>query len=308
VDLNRRLDAAVDHAGEEASRRLAADPTPKDDRDVVGPAQRELVADRLLEPGPAGLGAVEDPGVGQFELAEGELVAVAQPAVGRGERRGQPGLPATEEALHVARRQAARDRGQRLGVVGRAEAVVERLEADAGLLRLALGPLVAVEADPDGKRRVGHRLDERRPPVPVAQVEVVVIDEHRLAAEGEVRVAVRPAVTPAAPGRGLLLGDADHHDPEAPLALGPLEVGARQILLRGALPKTQQWDLVVFREALDLLHVTAPDLAEQRRRGNRVAAIEQKAHHLPLAHQPRHIPLQEQAVDRAHPQRHVVAQ
>ena len=73
----------------------------EDDRDAVRAAERELVAQRLLEPLAARQRAVEHPGVGELELAEGELVAVAAPAVLGGEGRGQPRQPAAEEALDL---------------------------------------------------------------------------------------------------------------------------------------------------------------------------------------------------------------
>jgi len=103
---------------------LRADPAPEHDRDVVG-AQRELVADRLLEPAAARLPAVEDSSVGELELAEGELVAVASLAVFGGQRRGQDPLPAAEEAPDVAGREPGADRGQCFAVRAGAEAVIE---------------------------------------------------------------------------------------------------------------------------------------------------------------------------------------
>jgi hypothetical protein len=135
-----------------------------------------------------------------------------------------------------------------------------------------------------------------------------VVDEHRLTAEAEVRMAVGAAVAPAAPGRGPLLRRADHDDAGAPLALGALEVGTRHLLLGLALAKAHHRDASIGGEALDRLHVTAPDLAEQRRRRDLVALIEQEAHDHPLGHQPRHVTLQEQAVDRAHLQGDVVCE
>jgi hypothetical protein len=86
VDLQRRLDAGGDHAGVEAARGLARDAPAEHDRDPVGAPQRELVAQRLFEPLAARQRPVEDPGVGQLELAEGELVAVAAAALGGVER------------------------------------------------------------------------------------------------------------------------------------------------------------------------------------------------------------------------------
>ena len=76
--------------------------------------------------------AVEDPRVGDLELAEGELVAVAGGTVGRREGRRQAGLPAGEEALHGTRPQAVADALEGGRVVARAEAVVEGDIADAG--------------------------------------------------------------------------------------------------------------------------------------------------------------------------------
>ena len=77
---------------------------------MVGAPKRELVAERLLKPRPAGLRAVKDARVGELELAEGERVAVAAAPVGGREGRGQARLPAAQEGLDVARRQGRADR------------------------------------------------------------------------------------------------------------------------------------------------------------------------------------------------------
>jgi hypothetical protein len=109
VHLERGLDAAGDDLGVEAPRGAARDPAVEHDRHLVGAAEGELVAQELLEPGPAGLGAVEHPGVGELELAEGEQVAVAAAAILRREGRRQARLPAAQEALDVPDREARRD-------------------------------------------------------------------------------------------------------------------------------------------------------------------------------------------------------
>jgi hypothetical protein len=54
---------------------------------------------------------------------------------------------------------------------------------------------------------------------------------------------------------------------------------------------------------LDRRDITSADLAKQRRRGDRRATVEQKTHEQTLAHQPRHVRLQVDAIDRAHPKR-----
>jgi hypothetical protein len=50
-------------------------------------------------------------------------------------------------------------------------------------------------------------------------------------------------------------------------------------------------------EAFDPFPELPADLAQHRRRWDRVAAVEQEAHHLPLAHQLRHVALKEHAVN-----------
>ena len=122
------------------------------------------------------------------------------------------------------------------------------------------------------------------------------------------RVAVRAAVPPASPRRGALLRDADHHHPEAPLALGRLEVLAGDVLLDIPLHKADHRNLVLGDEPLDRLDVLAADPPQHRRRGNRKAAIQEKPDHLKLRLQPRHIPLKEQPVDRPNLERDVIGE
>src|SRR5262249_13667683 len=222
----------------------------EDERDVVGTAERELVADHALKPGPACLRAVENARVGELDLTERELVAVAGLAVCVRERARQQPLVAPEERPHLALRKARADRGQRVTVGAGAETVVERLERQARLLGLPLCPLVPVEAQPEREGSVGAGLDERRPPLAVADVEVVVVDEHALAAEAEVRMAVAAALPPAAPGRRLLLRDPDQDDAEAALADGRRQIRTHALLLRLAPIETDDWNRVLGRETL----------------------------------------------------------
>src|SRR5450631_2664784 len=81
---------------------------------------------------------------------------------------------------------------------------------------LALGPLMAVQIHPHRVWGVRVGLDERRPPVGIEDVLVVVVDEHGLTIELEMRVRVIPAIPPTAPRERLLLRDAEHHHPERP--------------------------------------------------------------------------------------------
>lgn len=235
MDLQAHLVAAVEDARPEAARRAGDHLAGEDDGDVVGAAERELVAEYALEPFPAGLGTVEDARVGELELAERDLVAVAALAVLVGEGTRERTLTAAEEGPDVAGLQAGADRRQRLGVGAGAEAVVERLKGKAGLGRLALRPLVPVQAEPDRIGGVAAALPERRAPLAVVDIEVVVVGQGRLAAELEVGMGVRAALAPAPPDACALLGDADQDAAEAPLALGSLEVRTGDLLLRDTL-------------------------------------------------------------------------
>ena len=278
------------------------------ERDVVGSAEGELVADHPLEPVTAGLGTVEDARVGELELAQCELVAVAARAVLVGERARQQPLIAAEERPHPCGRQPRADRGERLSISARAEAVVERRERQPLLLGLTLGPLMPVQTKPERVRRIRARLHERRPPLTVADIKVVVVHKQALTAETEMRVPIRAAVPPAAPPRNLLLRDTDHNHPEPALSSSSLKGRGHPLLLRLTPLEMDQLNPLLRSETLDPRDIPPPDVAQKRRRRNHKTAVEEKPHHQPLAHQPRHIPLKKDPVDRTHLKRHMVAQ
>jgi hypothetical protein len=104
------------------------------------------------------------------------------------------------------------------------------------------------------------------------------------------------------------LRDADHHHPEATLALGTLEVLAGDLLFDIALDEPHDRDLVLGHEPVDRLHVAAADPSQHRRRRDPEPAIQQEPDHLPLRLQPRDVPLQEQPVDRSDPEGHVIGE
>ncbi len=127
-----------------------------------------------------------------------------------------------------------------------------------------------------------------------------MVGHRRLAPELEVRMSVGTALAPAPPDAGALLGDADEDAAEASLAGGGLEVGTGDLLLRLAAAKADERDRVAGGEALDRRLVAAADLAQERRRGDGRAAVEQEADEQAVAHQFVHVRLQVDAVDRAH--------
>ena len=113
------LDAAVEDLGVKPARGSAVDTAPEDDRGLVGPSERELIRERLLEPRAARDRPVEHAGIGDLQLAERERVVVAALAILRGERGGQHGPPTIEEQADILRGQTVADPGERVRVLAR---------------------------------------------------------------------------------------------------------------------------------------------------------------------------------------------
>ena len=136
------------------------------------------------------------------------------------------------------------------GVVGGQEAVVERLEGDAGGVCLLLGEVVAVEADLGVVGKVGGELDEERAEVGVEAVEVEVVD-HRGAADqpGKRRAGLGIAALLGPKRRGLLLRAADEQDPLGAVVAGKVALGDVVFALAGT--EVDQWDVVVVDVAVD---------------------------------------------------------
>ena len=86
----------------------------------------------------------------------------------------------------------------------------------------------------------------------------MVVDEHRLAGELEVRVSVSAAVAPAAPRPRLLLRDAQQNHPTAVLPLSGLHVRESDVLLDLTLGEPNYRDLLGLREAVDVLQYARP--------------------------------------------------
>src|SRR6476661_5886568 len=116
--------------------------------DTIRPPDVEVVTDELFEKRAPGRRSVKHPSVGDLELAKRQLVDVAGAHIRAGQRRGQPPLPAPEEALHRTRAEPVADLLQRHGIRTVTEAVVQGGVADAGPSALPLRPGVPVEPDP----------------------------------------------------------------------------------------------------------------------------------------------------------------
>src|SRR5262245_1034651 len=188
VAADVRIDALGDHLGAPGARGACADASVEDQRDLLRPPNVEVVADELFEERSPGRGPVEHPGVGDFELAKRQLVDITDAHIRPRQRRGQPPLPAPEEAFHRARAEPVTDPLQCGGILAVPEAVVQGGVADADPLALALRPGVPVEPDPHRPRGVGVGLPKRPTPLGIPQVEVEVVDETHLPAPLHVRM------------------------------------------------------------------------------------------------------------------------
>src|SRR5437868_13138915 len=131
-----------------------------------------MVTNDTLEEGAPCLRPVEDAGIGDLELAEGQLIGVAGLEVVSRKRRGQSVEPAPEEGVHSIGGQPVTDplEGCRIGAP--TETVVERLVRDAGLVQLTLGPTVAVQPQPDRVGSICVRLPKGWPPLGIPKIEV----------------------------------------------------------------------------------------------------------------------------------------
>jgi len=135
--------------------------------------------------------------------------------VGR-ERQREAGEPAAEEAVDIVGPQRVADRLPPHGVVAGVQAIVERFEVYALGLELAFRPLVAVEADANAELDVRGELDEARGPVPVDDVEAVVVDHvGPVEVDGHARRAPAAALE-GAEGAVVLLCHADEEHASRP--------------------------------------------------------------------------------------------
>src|SRR5512137_2197564 len=89
---------------------------------------------------------------------------------------------------------------------------------------------MAVDAEPDAERHVGGELDEERSPVPVEDVEVVLVYRHCSPVEVEAGDgAILTAVGFGAEGLVVLLGNTDEHHTLSATVAG--EVPLRDVVL-----------------------------------------------------------------------------
>ena len=280
----------------------------EDETDPVGPAGVEVVADDLLEEDPSGDWSVEHLGQGELGLQDGEVVGVAGRGVLLGERVGQPTQPLAQQRVDVLWAEGVADGLQRGQVVDRGEAIVQRGEIDAGLGGLALGPVVAIQAQPGIIGEIRAELEEERAEVGVDAVEVEVVDQRGGPHQPRVGRPGDRVVPPlGAPHRGLLLPATDEEH--------PLGAGKRGQVARGdvvlALPRREmhQIKVVGFHEMVHIGHEPLGHRVHQRCGRILVAAVaDEEPGHTPAVLQPPLEDVEVHPVDAFHLEDHMLGQ
>jgi hypothetical protein len=299
-----------------ASLRPVKDPPVEDQAGAVRAAQVEVVVDQLVEEDPPGQRPVQHLGEGELGLQHGDVVLVAGGLVVGGERVRQPSQPLEHQRLDLLRAQPVTDGLHRARVGHRGEGVVQRRDPDAGLGRLPLGVLVAVEAHLRVVREVGGELDEERAEVGVHRVDVELVD-HRGVAD-QPRVGLPGHRVPAGPGPphpGLLLRPAHEQHPLGQLLdraagrrgrLGQVRPG--DVVLALPLAQVHQVQAVDRHVVVQVGHERVGDRFHQHRRGVAPAALLEEVHHPRGVLQPRLEHVQQHPVDRLDLEHHVIGQ
>ena len=206
--LEAGSDAGRDDPGGEASRRGAGDLARKEQLDLTGSPEVEILANDRLEELAASQRTGEDLGHTDFHLEDRQLIGEPGGAMGGRQGQGELGLPPGEDGLDLGRRKRVARLLHRCRIGTPQEAIVQGGETAALPGELALGPLMPVEPDLDGVGGVATDLDKGGAPLRVQEINVVVIDVDRFAKERE--VAEPPGLLlRGSPGRRPVLGHAN---------------------------------------------------------------------------------------------------
>jgi len=237
IHMEARVHAFGDHARTIPDGRRwgrPSDPYGKEQSDAVRSPQVEIFSDHGFEEESSLHGSIEDLRETDFELIDRQTVIVAGATVGRGERPGETMRPAVKEGLDVGGPQRIAGGWQRDGIGTREKPVVERLEPNALATQLLLHPFVAVETEFHRIRQIGADLHERRTPVAIVDVEVVLIDRDPLARELEADLDAGTRLLMGFFKRAhLLLRDAEHDDALASREARAMGGGDRIFVLPG---------------------------------------------------------------------------
>ena len=149
IDVPGRRDALRNDArpataaGDGTALEFAA----KDQLNLFGPAQSQMLANDFLEEAATAGAPVPHLGEGELGLQHRESIAIARAPVGGTEGMGQSGQPLAEEPLDLAGGEALTDLLCPLDIGTGAQAVVQGRKGDPCLGQLPLEILVPVEAE-----------------------------------------------------------------------------------------------------------------------------------------------------------------
>ena len=147
LDVETGDDPVGDHARPEAPRGGSGDLPVEEELHPAGAAEVELVPKHLLEELPAAVRAVEDLSPAHLQLEEGEAVGEPGGPIPGGQGEREPEDPPVEDGLDVSGAQGVTDGLEVCRPGTRLEAIGQRREADPAPHELALGPLMAVQAE-----------------------------------------------------------------------------------------------------------------------------------------------------------------
>jgi len=229
--------------------------------------------------------------------------------IGAAEGQREAVQPPLGEHLDGARLQPVADLLQGGRVFAGGEPVGQLGEGDPGLGGLPLGPLMPVDPDLGRVGEIGAHLDERRAEISVPQVEVVAGHPPVSLGERELRRR-RAGLAPIGGPHPLeLLRHPDRHDLWPALSRGPLEVRGHHAGLAVIPGELDPRDPVRLREGSHRPAELLPDLAGQRRRGDRHAQVlGHERDHLPTGLQDRHVGVEVDPVQALDAQLHVSAE
>jgi hypothetical protein len=307
IDVERGHDAVGDHARAETSGGSSADAAVEEELDLARAPDVEILADHLLEEDPSDHRLVEHLGQREFGLQDGEVVAVARSTIRSREGVRQLAEPLAKQPIDLRLGQTITDLLKYLGVRAPPDPVVERLEGDTPLFELALGVLVAVDAELGRVGKVGTEFQKERPEVLVDAVEVVVVHHGRRFDDPRIRrsgLLPAPALGPHDSRLFLRAADVEHSFAAAESS----EVVLRDLVLALALSEMNQIQVALLDELGDAID---EGLGHRRHRGRGGEALTevpaQVPNHAPDALHPRHVDVQVHPIDRLVLERHVIA-
>lgn len=258
-----------DDAVAEAIRGASADLPLEEQLHWIGPSEIERIAQDLLQEFSAADRPIEHLRQADFHLQNGQAVGDVRSFVLRRERPEQGSVPAREEVLDVLGFRTVADLLHPVPTRTPPEAMIQVFDALATTRRFSLGPLVIVPTRSIAKGGVAAKLDERRVPLAVYDVEVVLVSAHRASVVVEVQ-RTPPALGPVLPAPCPLLGHADQDHPVRAVELIPVPLD--DLVLALAFAEGDSGNFPRDVPARKPLLEVPGDLTERRRRKDAATA------------------------------------